>query len=295
MTTSDTPRAGGRRFPRFGRTSSTGRRERPERYAYRVVIRGRRATDSRRHRRHDGTPRQRASTQVDPPLSARADPPGRPTARPVQRLVITDVTVLRPTPGPAPTGPKRKRLPRTRRVVRRCLVWCSRVGLAGLVLAIFSLIFAYQPDQFQRVVANYRTGIVAADDAASVRDFTDELFSIQGRWWTTKRVRGTRIQMDQLVIDAGDGSGSVRMPDPDNPDPGKRRADGTIRFPVRCPDGGEFVKIFVKRPNTSQLGTLDSRNKIYALDGMYIVGSLKYRFDGPTQKRYCYLDLFPDE
>ena len=100
--------------------------------------------------------------------------------------------------------------------------------------------------------------------------------------------------MDQLVINTKSGGGFVKLPDPDNPNPDKKTKDGTIQFDAKCPGNGEYVKIFVKESNSSELGTLNSAEKVYALDGMYVVGPLKYRFDGPTQKNYCYLDLFPD-
>ena len=65
-----------------------------------------------------------------------------------------------------------------------------------------------------------------------------------------------------------------------------------IQLPATCPGGGEFVRIFVIGPNSSQFGALDRKGEKYALDGMYIVGNLRNRFDGNLKKAYCHLDLF---
>ena len=63
--------------------------------------------------------------------------------------------------------------------------------MATALITAISLIFAYQPDQFQRVVANYYSGSVTTGEAAAVDEFTSEIFAIESRNWLVKRTWGS--------------------------------------------------------------------------------------------------------
>ncbi|MEU7816726.1 hypothetical protein [Pseudonocardia sp. NPDC049154] len=157
----------------------------------------------------------------------------------------------------------------------------AALWVCKLLIGAMTLLFAFQPETVKTVFAGYYGPEIYTVEQQD--DFVATIITVAERGWLRERLVGRRLQLD-TVIYGRDLPGTEFFPPP---------TDKVAHMDVptaACPGGrGGFLRLFFYGVDSSRFGAQNAREKEYALEGIYDVGTVRFRTGnkGP----FCHIDL----